>query len=415
MEALAGGAEQDFLTRMRLAFFCGSLEPGRDGVGDYSRRLAGEFVRQGNPCVLVGINDGSLSEMHGTSQEIERTRIPVLRLPTQMPWNERVMKAREWVGAFKPDWASFQFVPFAYHRKGLCFGLGKYLAQMNPGVSWQIMMHELWLGLGKKSPLKDRVYGVLQRRILMDVIGRLHPRVLHTQTEPYRRVLQREKINVHLLPLFSNIPRVNADGWEGLLEPLVTKATGRRDDRSGLYLVGILGGVHPEWNVKQAVNALLPLVQRSQKRLVLVFLGKNNLPLEAFNRIRLMLRNRAYVAVAGERSDLEISKILQALDFGVATSPRQLIQKSGSVAAMLEHGLSLLVTRDDWRLRESSPPADEVFSRLLTPQQFAALETLPMRDPDPPEGNSVRRVAERMLASMNGTVAANGAKVLCAS
>lgn len=27
---------------MTILFLCGSLEPGRDGVGDYTRRLAGD-------------------------------------------------------------------------------------------------------------------------------------------------------------------------------------------------------------------------------------------------------------------------------------------------------------------------------------------------------------------------------------
>lgn len=37
------------LAGMRLAFICVSLEPGRDGVGDYTRSLAAECIRQGRP------------------------------------------------------------------------------------------------------------------------------------------------------------------------------------------------------------------------------------------------------------------------------------------------------------------------------------------------------------------------------
>ena len=99
--------------------------------------------------------------------------------------------------------------------------------------------------------------------------------------------------------------------------------------------------------------------------------------------------------------------MLLSLDLGLATSPRQIIQKSGSVAALLEHGLQVLVTRDDWRLRGPEVSAEETSARLLSPQQFSFLEILPTRDPQPPEGNSVKKVAGRMLASLNGTV--NGA------
>ena len=42
---------------MKFAFICGSLEPGRNGVGDYTRRLAGELAAQGHECLLVSLND----------------------------------------------------------------------------------------------------------------------------------------------------------------------------------------------------------------------------------------------------------------------------------------------------------------------------------------------------------------------
>jgi hypothetical protein len=398
---------QSILTTMRLAFFCGSLEPGRDGVGDYSRRLAGECVRQGHSCVIVALNDPCLSDIQRGSQEIEDCRIPVLRLPAGLGWSQRMVQARYWIGAFNPDWASLQFVPFAFHRKGLCFGLGKSIAEISAAASWHVMFHELWLGLAERAPFKDRAYGALQRRILLDVMGRLQPRLLHTHAEPYRRVLQRENIKTAILPLFSNIPCAGGDGWDGLLEPMVRKATGKIHERTDLYLAGVLGGVHPEWNAEQAVQVLLPLVHRFQKRLVLVLLGKSNLTPVSVNRLRSRLQSQAFLVVTGERTGVEVSRILQSLDIGLAASSRQLIQKSGSVAAMIEHGLTVLVTRDDWRLREPSPPPDETFPHLLSSRQFAMLETLPTRHPQAPDGNQVRRVASQLLESLLNSQTSN--------
>jgi hypothetical protein len=385
---------------MRLAFICSSLEPGRDGVGDYTRRLAGELIRQGHRSIAVALNDPHISKTVFELQEIEGASISVLRLPDVMPWNERVVEARNWLDVFNPDWISLQFVPFGFQRRGLCFGLGKWLAAMNKKASWHIMFHELWLGLGEKSSVKHRILGALQRLIIWDLKGRLRPRIVHTQAEPYRIALKREKIIASVLPLFSNIPRINGDGWDGLLEPLVTKAVGKHQDRTKLYLAGVLGMVHPEWNAEQTVNILFPLVQRFQKRLVLVFHGKNNLTSEVINNLKFTLQDRADVVMAGERTSIEISKILQALDLGLATSPRQIIQKSGSVAAMLEHGLQVLVTRDDWHLRGLDSPPEEKSSRLLFPRQFASLKNLPARDLQPPMESGVQRVADRMLAAM---------------
>jgi hypothetical protein len=385
---------------MKTAFFCSSLEPGRDGVGDYTRRLAGEWIRQGYQTMAVALNDSHITETVLEAQEIEGASIPVMRLPSVAPWSNRTKEARIELGAFNPHWISLQFVPFGYHPKGLSFGVGKRLADLNINASWHIMFHELWLGLGENSSVKDRIWGAMQRLIILDMVRRLRPRIAHTHAEPYRIALKRANIPASILPLFSNVPYVEHDGWVDLLEPLLRKAIGRRPNRKQIYLAGVFGGVPPEWKAQEAVNILFPLAQSCQKRIVLVFLGKNNLPAESIDQLKLTLQNRADIITVGERSSIEISQILQSLDLGLATTPIQVIQKSGAFAAMLEHGMPVLAIRDDWRLRGTNLQPDETFPRLFSPSQFALLKTLPTRDLQQSGGSSVKHVAGRMLSAM---------------
>ena len=204
---------------MRIAFITSSLQPGLDGVGDYTRRLAGELIRQGHPSIAVSLNDSYISDTVLELQKIEGTTVSVLRLSGGASWGKRMIEARNRLDAFQPDWTSLQFVPFGFHRKGLCFGVGKRLAAMNTKGSWHIMFHELWLGLGEKSSLRHRVLGGLQRLIILDLMRRLRPRLVHTQAEPYQKVLNREKIKASTLRLFGGIPHVTGDGWDDLLEP----------------------------------------------------------------------------------------------------------------------------------------------------------------------------------------------------
>jgi hypothetical protein len=401
---------------VKIVFICSSLERGRDGVGDYTRRLAAECIRQGHECRLLALNEkrqtkAEIRKVEGRNegpsgddfierQESERVEIECLRLPASLDWKQRFELLRRFLEWFSPDWISLQFVPFGFHPKGLCFGLGQRLSAIDTKASWQIMFHELWLGLGENSPVKYRFWGAMQRRIIRDLVRCLRPRVVHTHAEPYRQVLGREKIKAAILPLFSNIPLAKSNGWDGLLEPLVTKVVGTHQDRTKLYLAGVFGAIHPEWNVEETVNVLLPLVQRCRKRLVLVFHGKNNLTTEAFDKMESTLQDRATIIVIGEGTDVEISKLFQTLDLGLATSPRQLIQKSASVAAMLEHGLPVLVTRDDWRLRGADAQPEEKPSRLLSPKQFMSLKVLPTRNLQPSGDGSVKQVADRMLGAM---------------
>lgn len=369
-------------------------------MGDYTRRLAGELIRQGHPSVIIALNDSYISKMTFEMQEIESASISVLRLPGMASWTKRILEARNMLQVFQPDWISLQFVTFGFHRKGLGFGLGGKLAALGAKTSWHIMFHELWLGLDEKPPMKQRVWGMLQRTIIRDMVRRLRPQIVSTQADPYCEILNREKIAASVLPLIGNVPYVPSDGWAGLVEPLLAEAVGHHLDRTKFYLAGIFGAVHPEWSAKQVVDILSPSVRRSQKRLVLVFLGRSNLTPASLNKLKSTFRGHVEVIATGEKTPLEISRILQCLDLGLATSPRHIIQKSGSVAAMLEHGLQVLVTRDDWRLRGAVPRTGEDSLGLLSPSQFALLPTLPARNPQRLEDNGVKKMARQMLLMM---------------
>lgn len=382
---------------MKLAFFCGSLEPGRDGVGDYTRRLAGEIVRRDHPCVCVALHDPHVEKILTQPQEIEGAAVSCIRLPAGKSWAERMNFLRGRMGEFHPDWVSLQFVPFAFQHRGICLGLGKRLASLNVKARWHFMFHELWLGLEEGASTKHRVWGALQRMAILDMQGRLRPRLISTQSEPYRITLARENIVAQILQLFSNIPRTELDGWDTLLRPVLKDAGLSKAVRDELYLAGVLGAVHTEWKIETVLNALLPLVKRFQKKLVLVFIGKNNMAPSAFTELKSALGGRAEIIVTGERPGEEISQILNALDLGLATSPQQNIQKSGSVAAMLEHGLPVLVTRDDWRLRGATFPLEKFSSRLFAPEQLAAVNQLPRRNSEPPPQNGLKNIADQML------------------
>src|SRR5215210_3802535 len=130
---------------MKILFLCGSLEPGRDGVGDYTRRLAGELIRQGNKTFIISLNDRYVSEVFKTIQHDDATAISVLRLPSNLVTKKKMQFARKWIDNENPEWLSLQYVPFSFHTKGLPFRLSKLLRGLGKGRKWQIMFHELWL------------------------------------------------------------------------------------------------------------------------------------------------------------------------------------------------------------------------------------------------------------------------------
>ena len=99
---------------MKILFLCGSLAYQKDGVGDYTRKLAGELIKQGNDCKLVALMDKEvLSDTHEI-QEIDGVKMEVLRLPYENGFHQNIMHSKHWIDSFNPNWISLQYVPILF-------------------------------------------------------------------------------------------------------------------------------------------------------------------------------------------------------------------------------------------------------------------------------------------------------------
>ncbi len=190
---------------MKIIFICGSLEPGRDGVGDYTRKIACELIRQGNKVGIVALNDKDVrNELNGVQKSGDIT-LPVLRLPSDLHPVQRYKRAGFWIDSNNPEWISLQFVPFAFHPKGLLFGFSKYIHRFTKGRRLHIMFHELWVGRANNSSIKRRVLSYLQQTQIKNLIKVLQPALIHTHLPILQLKLKKMDIVVKPLPLFSNI------------------------------------------------------------------------------------------------------------------------------------------------------------------------------------------------------------------
>ena len=120
---------------MRIAFLCGSQEPGRDGVGDYTSGLAEELRQQGHEVIVIGLRDKFVSEATSTERPVAGGSIQVLRLPSALPWPECIAQATQQLDRFDPEWVSLQFVCYTFHPKGLVHGLAGKLVKRNFGAN----------------------------------------------------------------------------------------------------------------------------------------------------------------------------------------------------------------------------------------------------------------------------------------
>lgn len=380
---------------MRIAFICGNLEPGRDGVGDYTRRLAVECIRQGHDCRIVALSDKTKSG--GETQECDGVPIDTLRCADSLPWGERVEQARAFLRGFDPDWISLQFVPYAFHPKGIPWRLIPALQSVVAGKPLQIMFHELWIGFGEAAPLKERIVGALQRHCIRKLIRVLQPRAIHTSNITYVQLLKRVGGVALELPLFGNIPVFDC-GSEPVIpaQLLAAGVPSNAAGRSGWLLALFFGTLHPEWQPQPLTDILLRAAQRLGKRLCLVSVGRMGASGEAlWEKTRRDSGGEIVFVKCGEQSAAQISTLLQIADLGVAVTPWELMGKSGTVAAMLDHGLPVVYTRGDGRDAARSADAG-LFQRCDEALEAKLLAGLERREPRP----RVREICAGFIAAL---------------
>jgi hypothetical protein len=310
---------------MKILFLCGSLEPGKDGVGDYTRRLAGELIRQGHNTAIIALKDKVINAVAQTEQESDGTFIPVLRLPYCLSDKKRYGCAENYIKDFNPEWLSLQYVPYSFHKKGLPFGLGKRLKRIGKGRKWHIMFHELWIGTYYTNSIKTIFIRCIQKRVFVKLINQLNPKLINTQSSLYKTRIKEFGFDVQPLPLFGNIPIYN------------DKVENKNNNE---YTLIVFGAIHPNVPFLLFVKELKKIREKYGYLIDIKFVGRNGDELK--NWTETLKKANINYRVYGEMNIVDISKLLLQADIGITTNPPIHAEKSGTVASMIEYGLKVI-------------------------------------------------------------------------
>ena len=322
---------------MKLLFVCTSLEPGRDGVGDYVRLLAEACIESGHDCRLLALNDQHLAQGGVEWQKGAAHELYAMRLSPNERWDERLSSAQSFVHEFAPEWISWHIVPYGFHPKGLIPHEVGAFAALGRDRCVHVMLHELWIGLSRGEALKNLAWGAMQKRRLMRFLRSLNPSIVHTSNVVYQTVLGREGCASHILPLFGNVPVTE------LMPPA---------PNPGEWIGAIFGTVHPQFPPIPLFDVLAEGAKASGRHLRILGIGRmGEFGENLFAALAAEYAGSVEFLVVGEKQPQEVSRLLQMIDFGIATHPWALLGKSGAVAAMLDHGLPVVVPRNDWVLR----------------------------------------------------------------
>jgi hypothetical protein len=348
---------------MKVALLCISLEPGRDGVGDYVRRFAQALTSRGHVCQVVALADRFASRcMNAIDPEYG---FQVVRLP-QTDWQRgEISFAVEQLSRFQPDWASLQMVCYGFERQGMLWSSARRFARLRLAPRRHMMFHELWIGAWCSSSRKERAIGWLQERLLMRAVRAWSPQITHTSNPLYREMLRRAKVAAGVLTIPSNIPVHELD--QGSTRAMLERRLPLGSDPAAKPLLGgLFGHLPPELAAGEWLGRLTAACGRVERELVIVQLGRPGPGgADLIAALRRRTAGRVRFLELGELPASEVSAVLQGLDFGIATAPWSLIGKSGTAAAMLQHGLPILVPREGDSLRGGSMPPPWLHPQLF--------------------------------------------------
>ena len=314
---------------MKILFICGSIEPGRCGVGDYTRRMCGELIRKGHEVNILSLMDLHVISFLNEYQEIEGVSINVYRIPFEVRKAERFDLAQNIIKKTKPDWISLQFVPYSFNFKGLPFWLPSFLKDIKGNHYWHIMFHELWLGIDIESSFRHKCIGKLQQLIIKKIIQNTKPQIINTQNKLYQYFLKRHYIDAEILPICGNIP-----------------LTAVKNEVKEFTQFVLFGTIHNGAPFEDFIADLVGASNKFKKPIKFIFIGKNGPELSNYEKI--LVNFKIDYEVLGIQSENEISKILINSDFGISTTPYFQSEKSGVYAAYREHQLSIISVSRNW-------------------------------------------------------------------
>jgi hypothetical protein len=341
----------------RLVFICGSFEPGRDGVGDYVRRLSEALLNEGHKVMVVALNDRHVLERISSLLYFNGKELHVFRIPTHAYRKAGALtEVREVIKDFNPDVISLQFVPYSFHKKGIPLNFPVKISNLINQADFHILFHEMWLD--RPKGWRQQLVIAVQKLVVV-LLTKLNPVKIHVTTEFNKHRLKRIGVHADLLSLFGNIPKADK-----AVLPIAISAAVEAATCSLLYFGSpVLGDF-----VKVFSDGVKAFID-STSRPVSIFLvcGNSSSKNDFIHAIEDGLYGYAYSLVdCGFLSEASLSELMSRCDVGISRSNTNLIGKSGVTFSMLEHGLPVWIP-----LWDGQEPLDIAFRAGLV---YASLE-----------------------------------------
>ena len=381
----------------RILFIIGNAEPGKSGVGDYTRLLADDLYKTHLiSSDIISVNDSyTRNEIKEETCSVSGNR--VLRIPSEFSKDAVAQYFHSTLKKTDYSWVSLQYVGYAFHSLGVAYPLLDLLQLENKSCRLHIMFHELWQGLGRHESTISRIKGYLQKQSIRTLIRRTNPQIIHTHNVCYLHLLRQLRFKAGLLPLFGNIPVEKPDHrrfrllirQHGL--PLEIE-----DHRENFLLIGFFGAIYGGWPVELCFDSIASACKKVNKIPIFVSIGNAG---PGWTKLTETYEPRFSMTATGFLKESDISQLLSVLDFGISTTPYEATGKSGGTMAFLEHGVPVFAGPDMLRPRisiSSSESLKGVFP--MDSGMEAVILNLPQLKTNP---HAIRQVTQKFAEDLH--------------
>ncbi|WP_162343326.1 glycosyltransferase family protein [Cyclobacterium salsum] len=324
-------------------FICGSIEPGKNGVGDYTRMLAEGFVNQGQFVSIIAVNEKEFPiDLIPSYKKGKRNEINTYRLSSNLSWRVRQNIVIQLVDQLDPDIISLQFVPFSFHMKGLPYFLPSWLYGISKKPrKWHVMFHELWIADSKVHSLKEWFIRESQKFVITKLIKKLKFDLIDTSNYTYHNMLRKAGYESSIVPIFSNLPKgIRCVNYR------------INEDLEGKIVGVFFGKIVRSKGIINKINALSGLIKEQlNKELFILHIGGSNSSKTAVILNSLSNKLNIKTKSLGFLNADEAADILASADFGLSDYPVELIQKSGSIASMLYNELPVILLCEEGNIQ----------------------------------------------------------------
>ena len=283
---------------MKICFISGQKNEGKCGITDYIDLIARKLEKLGHEIEWWFIINKSCENL--------------AKLPTA-------------------DLYSIQFAPYAYATNGMPNQILKYLTKKLQNEKVHLNFHEIWVGAYPRANWMEKRIGWLQKKLILNFINQCKPTWITSSNSAAIDRLKNAGVQVNFLYLFGNIPY---------------SSTSKVASAGQNLKIAFFGTLYADFPYEKLDEFFSVLSKTSAKKLEIILIGRQR-ENAGTEKVLFICKKEGYsVERTGKLSTKLISEQLQECSLGVSTTPYDVIGKSGATAAMLEHGLPVLVNDD---------------------------------------------------------------------